>query len=83
MLFADFEELLDLGGEAHIRIVDLLGIKLLHFLTRDESTLVAEPFLGQVLPTVVPHTFLRAPQLLLVPVAPNFQKDSCVFCHPL
>lgn len=68
VLLTDAEELLDLGHVAHVGVVNLLRVQLLHLFFRDEAALVAESLFRQVLPAVVPHLLLRAPQVLFVPV---------------
>lgn len=78
VIFADAKELLDLGDEAEVGVVDLLGVQLLHLLLRDEPALVAESLLRQILPTVVPHLLLGAADVLLLPVLLNFEQHQSV-----
>ena len=79
VLLADPEQLLDLGDDLHVWVVDLIRIEFLHFLFGDEAALMAESLPRQVLAAVVPHFLLVASLQLLVPVLSDFEQHKRVF----
>ena len=58
MLLRNTEQLLDLGYEENVWVIDLIRVEFLHFCFCNEATLVPEPLLGQVLSTIVSYFLL-------------------------
>ena len=65
MLLRNTEQLLDLGYEENVRVIDLIRVELLHLSFCDEAALVPEPLLGQVLPTIVSYFLLGTSEMFL------------------
>jgi len=72
VLLADHEQLLNPRGVRGVRVVNLLGVELLHLLLGDEAALMAVPLLSEILPTVVADSLLIVSLLFLKPVAKDF-----------
>ena len=65
MLLRNTEQLLDLGYEENVWVIDLIRVELLHLSFSDEAALVPESLLGQVLPTIVPYFLLGTSEMFL------------------
>ena len=79
VVLADAEHLLDLGNVAHVGIVNLFRVQLLHLFFCNEAALVAESLLSQILAAVVPHFLASTSQLLFDPVVANLEQHESLF----
>ena len=78
MLLRNTEQLLDLGYEENVWVIDLIRVEFLHFCFCNEATLVPKSLLGQVLPTIVSYFLLGTSKVLFPQILAYLEQHQSI-----
>ena len=79
MLLRNTEQLLDLGYEENVWVIDLIRVEFLHFCFCNEAALVPKSLLGQVLPTIVSNFLLGTSKVLFPQIFAYLEQHKGIF----